>query len=89
LFRSLGKANQFFADQVIESALCAELPANPARSSALLNPDLLESHPHQPIRNAGLTATPKLHTEDADLPASLFSCVAYQCEHGENRVKPF
>jgi hypothetical protein len=41
LFRSLGKANQFFADQVIESALCAELPANPARSSALLNPDLL------------------------------------------------
>ena len=64
LLRRLGKANQFFANQVVESALCAEPSTDPPRGSALLNPDLLESHPHQPIRNSCLAATTKLHTVD-------------------------
>jgi hypothetical protein len=56
----------------VEGALCAELPADPPRGSALLNPDLFESHPHQPIRNSCLAATTKPGHGERDKPLQAF-----------------
>jgi hypothetical protein len=54
----LRKANQLFANQLLERALHPEPSPDPSRSFGLLYPDLLVTHPLQPICKSDLTATP-------------------------------